>query len=148
MLLGAAAFGADGQLDRATLKGLKAVNIVIDPIDSELQSQGLNADLLRASIQAKLERAGIAIDKNANEFLGLRITAARGRRMPVALCLSMGLYQGVVLTRDRDIRTATETWSVDAVASAQPKAVKDAAADLLNDLADRFVTAYRSVNSR
>ncbi len=145
LLFGAAAFGADGQLDRATLKGIKAVNIVIDPIDPSL---GLDADLLRATIQAKLDRAGIAVDKSANEFLGLRVTGAQGRRMPVALCLSLGLYQAVLLSRDRNVRTATETWSVDSVASAQSKAVKDAAADLLGDLVDRFVRAYRSVNTR
>jgi hypothetical protein len=68
--------------------------------------------------------------------------------MPVALCLSLGLYQAVALARDREIRTATETWSVDSIASAQPKAVKDAALDLLNELTDRFVAAYRSVNPR
>ena len=121
MLVCAAACGADGKLDRATLKDLKAVSIVIDPIDPELQSEGVDPDFLRATIQAKLEKAGITVDKSANEFLGLRVTAAQGKRMPVALCLSLGLYQAVVLARNRDIHTATETWSVDSVASAQPQ---------------------------
>jgi hypothetical protein len=148
MLLSAAAFGADGQLDRSTLKNLKAVSIVVDLIDPELQRQGVDPDFLRVTIQTKLEKAGIAVDKNAVEFLGLRVTAALGKRMPAALCVSLGLYQAVVLSRDKEIRTATETWSVDSVASAQPKAVKEAAADLLNDLVSRFVNAYASVNVR
>jgi hypothetical protein len=148
LLLSSAAFAADGQLDRATLKGLKAVSIVIDPVNDELRGQGIDPDFLRVSLQTRLEKAGIAIDKNAVEFLGLRVTAAIGKRMPVALSLSLGLYQGVTLTRDRDIRTATETWSVDSIASAQPKAVKEASFDLVNDLADRFIAAYRSANPR
>ena len=107
MLLSAAAFGADGQLDRATLKGLKSVGIVVDTVDADLAREGIDPDFLRATILTKLEKAGIAVEKDAVDFLGLRVTAAQGKRMPAALCLSLGLYQPVILSRDPGARTVT-----------------------------------------
>jgi hypothetical protein len=136
----------DAALDRATLRGLKAFNIVIDPLDSALEKSGLTADALRSRIDTRLRHAGIALDNNAIEFVGLRIDSMLARKGPASLCFSLAFYQPVALARDQKIRTAAATWEVRTMQMIPPKAIVQAAQDAVDQIADQFVAAYRSVN--
>jgi hypothetical protein len=136
----------DAPLDRATLRGVKSVNIVLDPLDPALEQQGIAPGALASRIEARLTAANVAVDPAAAEFLGLRITSVRANKGPFALSLSIGLYQPVVLVRDAKIRTATETWGVETVVMADAKLLQKACNETVDDLVDRFVAAYRSVN--
>ncbi|HEY1340348.1 MAG TPA: hypothetical protein VGF59_22710 [Bryobacteraceae bacterium] len=136
----------DAALDRETLRGITAVNVVIDRLDPVLEREGLNVSTLQDRIEQRLQRAGIHMDQNAKEFVGLRITQVRDRRGPYAVCIMIGVYQPVELTRDRKLHTATQTWEVESVLMADPKQLNQATQDTLDDLAGRFVTAFQSVN--
>jgi len=136
----------DAPLDRATLRGLKGIGIVIDVLDPQLQKLGITRDALVGRLLTRLQGGGIAIDPGAAEFAGLRITAVRGNRGPYALSVAFGLYQPVLLSRDRDLRTSTQTWEVETVLMADPKMLAAACAETADELADRFAAAYRSVN--
>jgi hypothetical protein len=145
-VFGTSLSAGDATLDRATLRGLKAFNIVIDPLDPALEKAGVSADALRSRIDTRLRHAGIALDTNAIEFVGLRIDAMLSRRGPNGLCFSLAFYQPVALARDAKIRTATQTWDTHLMQMAPPKFMLQAAQDAVDQLADQFVTAYRSVN--
>jgi hypothetical protein len=136
----------DAALDRATLQGLKTIGVVIDRIDPELVKQGFDRVALQSRIDVRLRKAGLPVAKNSNEFLGLRLLQVRGGRGPYALCVSIGLYQPVVLARDSKIRTATQTWEADTVLIAQPKLLYAASLDSIDELVDRFIAAWHSVN--
>ena len=136
----------DAALDRATLRGLMAVNVVIEPVAPEIQKEGATTDGLRTLLEKRLGDAGIRIDPASTAFVGLRVTSARAARGPFAIAFSVGLYQPVVLTRDRDVRTATDTWEIGAVVLADTKQVYRACMDTVDELAGQFVVAYRSVN--
>ncbi|HEY1496940.1 MAG TPA: hypothetical protein VGF49_20440 [Candidatus Solibacter sp.] len=136
----------DAALDRATLRGVKAVNVVIDPVAAEIQKEGARADVLRTRLEERLRDAGIPVDTAANEFVALRLTSVRAARGPLAIAATIGLYQPVVLVRDRNIKTATQTWEVETVVLADTKQVYRACMDSVDELAGHFVTAYRSVN--
>jgi hypothetical protein len=144
----------DAPLDRATLRGLGSLGVIIDPIDPELAKEGLTQDLLQKRIEGRLRDAGIAVDPSAPEFVGLRILQVRAQkgsfaqRPPYALCLSVGVYQPVVLVRNKDVKTATETWAVDTVLMADPKVVSREALNSVDELADRLIAAYRSANPK
>ena len=136
----------DAPLDRATLRGLKAVAVVVDVLDPEIEKLGVNRDMVLTRLLARLQAHRVVIDPTAREFVGLRITAVRGSRGPFALSLTLGLYQPVLLSRDHDLRTSTQTWEVETVLLADPKILATACGETADDLADRFSTAYRSVN--
>ncbi len=138
----------DAPLERATLRGLHAVNVVIDTLDPELVNAGLSRDSLQSRMEQRLERAGIPLDKDANEFLAIRVTHVRAKRGPIAACFSVGLYQPVVLSRDKEIRTVTQTWEVMTVLMADPKLLSEASLSSVDELADRFVAAYQSANPK
>jgi hypothetical protein len=74
------------------------------------------------------------------------MTAVRDNRGPFAVAITIGAYQPVVLTRDKNLKTATQTWEVDTVLLADAKQLYRGAMDSIDELAARFVTAYRSVN--
>lgn len=136
----------DAPLDRATLRGLKGIGVVIDLLDPELEKAGITRDLLLNRLLVRLQNGGIKIDPAASEFVGLRITAVRGSRGPYALSMSLGLYQPVLLSRNHDVRTSTQTWEVESVLMADPKVLPTACAETADDLSDRFATAFHAVN--
>jgi hypothetical protein len=136
----------DAPLDRATLHGLKAVNIVIDQLDPAIEELGVTADALETRLLARLAAAQIPVDRTASEFIGFRITAVRGNRGPFALSLTIGLYQPVLLSRDHGTRTATQTWEVESILMADPKQVPAASFETADRLADRFAAAYKLAN--
>ena len=138
----------DAPLDRATLKGLKGVAVIIDVIDGDLQKLGVTREALINRLLGRLATDRITIDPGATEFLGLHINAVRGGRGPFALSLSMGLYQPVLLSRNHDLRTSTQTWEVDTVLMADPKALVTACAETADELADRFAMAFYAVNPK
>jgi hypothetical protein len=136
----------DSPLDRATLQGLKSIGVVIDRIDPELVKQGFDRAAIQSRIDVRLRGAGLPVAANANEFIGLRLLQVRGGRGPFALCVSVGLYQPVTLSRDTQIRTATQTWEADTVLMAEPKILYSAGLDSIDELVDRFIAAWKSVN--
>jgi hypothetical protein len=138
----------DGPLDRATLRGLHAINVVIDTLDKELAHEDLTQDALKSRMERRLQNAGIPLGKETHEFLALRVTQVRDKRGPVAVSISIGLYQPVVLSRDRNIRSVTQTWEVVTTLLADPKVLNEASMSSVDELTDRFVAAYQSVNKK
>jgi hypothetical protein len=136
----------DAPLDRATLRGVMAVNVVIDPVAPEMQREGVTIEGLRTRLEERMRDAGIQIDTTSTTFLALRLRSVRAARGPLAIAMNIGLYQAVTLVRDPKVRTATATWEVDTVILTDTKQVYAACMDSATDLAGRFVTAYRSVN--
>jgi hypothetical protein len=142
----------DAALDRATLRGVTAVHVVIDPVASEIEKEGATANELRSRLEQRLSAAGIKIDPASTEFVALRVTGVQGpkgklaMRPPFAIATSIALYQPVTLVRDRNVKTATQTWEVETVVLADAKQVDQACLDSVDELAGRFVTAYRAVN--
>jgi hypothetical protein len=142
----AANAAGDAPLDRATLKGLKGVAVVVDAIDPELEKLGVTRDVMLARLLARLQSRHITIDPGATEFVGLRITAVRANRGPLALCLTLGLYQPVLLSRNHEMRTSTQTWEVESVLLADPKILVTACRESADELADRFAAAFLAIN--
>jgi hypothetical protein len=136
----------DAPLDRATLKGLKGVGVVIDVIDPELEKLGLTRDVMLARLLKRLGARHIFVDPAATEFLGLRIVAVRASRGPLALSLTLGLYQPVLLSRNREMRTSTQTWEVEDILLADPKIVLTACRESADDLADHYAAAFFAMN--
>ena len=136
----------DAPIDRTTLRGLKTVGVVVDKIDAQLQNEGLTPQSIESEIEGRLKSAGIPVDKNSREFLGVKIWGVRAKKGPYSLAVVLGLYQPVILSRDQTIRTATETWEARTIASADPKAISGASLNAIDLLVDQFAQAWKSVN--
>jgi hypothetical protein len=160
VLLAALALPLDGAgdaaIDRATLRGIAAINVVIDPVAEDLQTQGATASVMLSRLEQKLREAGVKMDQNSSEFVALRLTSVRAGRGrfanrfaggdAFAVAATIALYQPVMLVRDHNIKTATQTWEVETISLADTKQVYRACMDSVDELAARFVTAWRSAN--
>jgi hypothetical protein len=140
--------GGDGPLDRATLRGVKAMNVVIDRLDPDLEKNGLTQDALRSRVEERLRKAGLLIDPKALEFVGLRVSSFLAKRGPDSLSFSLAFYQPVVLVRDQKVRTASQTWEVETILMVAPKPMVQSALQTVDQLADQFVSAYQAANPR
>jgi hypothetical protein len=147
-LSGVYASASDGPIERATLRGLKTVRVVVDPPDEELQRAGVTAAKLVAMVEQRLQKAGLTPDSSAVEFLGLRVTAAHAKKKNSAVCLTLGLYQNVTLVRDPKIKATTETWAGESVVLAPPELFYEAVANTVNQLVDQFADAFRTANPK
>jgi hypothetical protein len=152
-LVAIACLASDTSMDRATLRGLKAVKVVVDPLGPELEREGLDANRLRGNIELRLRNADVKIDNGVNEFLGLTISFAQAARKgmlskkgPFSLTISLGVYQVAVLTRDMATKTVVETWGADKTISVSARDLDRDVFSAVEELADQFVKAYRSVN--
>jgi hypothetical protein len=147
-LVSSFAQASDGPIERATLRGLKALRVAVDPTDEQLQRAGVTVAKVATMVEQQLQKAGLATDENAIEFLGVRITAAHAKKQSSAVCLSLGLYQNVTLARDTKIKAITETWSGDSVVLSPPQLFFEAVSSTINQLVDQFVVAYRAANAK
>jgi hypothetical protein len=141
-------FGSDSAMDRATLRGLQAVKVIIDPPSPELEHDGVDRELLRVGVVQKLQNAGIKIDNEAVEFLGVDISsgARAGRKGPTPVVVGVGVYQVVAIARDKTTKTVAETWGDQRVMALPSKGLDREVSNTVDDLVDQFVRAYRSVN--
>lgn len=138
---------SDAPLDRATLRGLKAVKAIVDSPDGDaLQQAGLTTAKLAGQIEQRIAKAGIPVDPNAREFVGLRVTFAHAKKTDYALGLTLAVYQNVSLSRDPAMKTMAETWSGESILLVPPRMLGEAVANTLDQLVDQFIAAYRSAN--
>ena len=72
----------------------------------------------------------------------------REKRGPYAVCITLGLYQQVTITRDPKIKTATQTWELQTVLMADQKQLYRGALDSLDELLKSFGDAWASVNPK
>jgi hypothetical protein len=133
-------------LDRATLRGLAGINVVVDRIDPQIESAGVTAEAVRARVEDRLRTGMIPIDASKPDFVAVRLTSVRAVRGPFAVAVTLGVYQPVALVRDAKVKTATQTWEVETVLLADTKQLYRAVMDSIDELANSFVNAYRSAN--
>jgi hypothetical protein len=138
----------DGALDRATLRGITGVNVVIDHIDPLLPKEGVTGAALQERLEEKLKDAGIVINSAATEFVGIQIMAVRAGKGPYAVSYTIAVYQQVALRRDATVHTVTKTWEVETILVSDAKSLMHASMESVDDLAGRFIAAYRSVNPK
>lgn len=147
LVLNGSGTGAGNEpMERATLKGLHGLQIVVDRLPAGIESSGLDAKSLRARIEERVQKAGVTVTPDAGAFLGIHMRAVQEKKGAIALCMDLGLFQTVSLQRDQAVKTVTETWGTQSVVLVWPKQVSEAVTGTVDELVDQFVDAYRSAN--
>jgi len=141
------AFAEDKEITRLTLRGIKEVNVVIESIEPEIQSMGLTQAQVRADVEAKLREANIAIApdiERGRPAVYLYVQAMRPEKINrLFYSISLSLLQNVVLERDPNVKTNTDTWLVRVLGmSSGTEAIR---ADI-RSLLDQFIEDYRKAN--
>jgi hypothetical protein len=151
-LIGSPAAAGDTAVERATLRGLRAVAVVVEDLGRLEGRAGLSQTTLRAAVEEQLSRAGIDVVPAPKEapgfvYLYVRIRGLRGSVYPIwAVMQEYALKQGVVLARDTKIISVGATWSKHAISLFTDDALSRLRTDIEKGV-DEFIGVYRSVNS-
>jgi len=160
--IAASVAASDDKTDRATLRGIKEVCVIVELTGPTQVGVPVSKDRLQTEIEGRVTASGLSINKEATAclFLHVQPLPALGRnKLPAlgrnnkpvglyALELSLQLMQTVSLTRDPSVKTYAPTWSVANMATLPAEDVDPAARQITVDLVDRFVQAYQSVNPK
>jgi len=141
------AFAEDKEITRLTLRGIKEVNLVIESIEPEIQNLGLTQAQVQADVEAKLRAANIAIApgiERGRPAVYLYVQVMRPEKINrLFYSISLSLLQNVVLERDPNVKTNTDTWLVRVLGmSSGTEAIR---ADI-RSLLDQFIEDYRQAN--
>lgn len=149
----APAVAADSPHDRATLVGLTAVFVDVQPLDPAGLLAGLAPDAIKDELDVKLRLAGLRVIAGADEDVppeergvlqvNVSVVPVPKQDGTYAYSVYVAMLQGAVLIRDMKTILAAPTWWVTKTGIGDVKQIKAA----INDGGDRFVTAWRAVES-
>jgi Putative peptidoglycan binding domain len=152
---GARSWAGDHELDRATLRGLPGIEVVIEQLTSEVEQAGLTVQQLRTDVELRLRQAGIPLLSKEERFrvpgapyLYVRVTAmlhSPSLRL-FAYPSGVALNQRVYLEHDTS-RLFAPTWYVETIGTVGATNIHYLRA-LTRDQVDQFINAYLSVNPR
>jgi hypothetical protein len=143
------AFAEDKEITRLTLRGIKEVCVVIESIEPEIENLGLTQAQVRSDVEAKLREANIAVAPDVQRgrpAVYLYVQVMRPEKINrLFYSVSLSLLQNVVLERDPNIKTNTDTWLVRVLGmSSGTEAIRSEIRSLL----DQFIEDYRKVNQK
>lgn len=149
VFLATPAWARDTNLDRASLKGLTAVQVQVTPMDQDAERDGLTRSQLQTDIESRLRQAGIGVDTSAPARLSLEVLTEKEPRSAIYVFnMTLALLQSVNLERNPVISDpAAATWSVafgGVVSAVYLSQVRSA----VSDLVDRFIAAYLEQNPK
>jgi hypothetical protein len=154
LLLAVIACASDDKTDRATLKGVKAICVVVEVSDQAIKG-GIGKEKLQTDIEGRLRQDGAPVDKNATTCLYLNVRALRamggknGKPLPLyAADLRLEFLQTVALTRDPTVKTFAPTWSSANMTMVPADDLGATATEIASGLVDQFTAAYKAVNSQ
>jgi len=143
------AFAEDKEITRLTLRGIKEVNLVIESIEPEIQNLGLTQAQVKADVEAKLREANIDVSpdiERGRPAVYLYVQVIRPEKISrLFYSVSLSVLQNVVLERDPNVKTNTDTWVVRMLGMSS--GIEAIRADI-RSLMDQFIEDYRKANQK
>ena len=141
------AFAEDKEITRLTLRGIKEDNVVIETIEPEIEQLGLTQAQVQADVEAKLRGANIAVApqiERGRPAIYLYVQVIRPEKINrLFYSISLSLLQNVILERDTEVKTNTNTWLVRVLGmSSGTEAIRSDIRSLL----DQFIDDYHKAN--
>jgi hypothetical protein len=135
--------------DRATLKGLKTIMVVVEHLTPEAERDGLTKDQLQTDVEVRLRKAGIKVTSSEIEeaYLYLNVFTVKDSSGQYVYHIRLEFNQEVILKRNRNVSLPAPTWSLDLggiVGAQKLHEVRDDVADMV----DRFINAYLEQNPK
>jgi len=144
-----------------SLKGLQGVEVLVEELNPDLENFNLSVIQIQSLVESKLRKWGVKVlSKEENEkiqplrrpYLYIRINSNRlsPRKEPVAFNIGMALNQQIVLRGYPDSKSKcfyAPTWYMSSVGAAGRKNISELL-DAVEDLAEKFIHAYLTVNPK
>jgi hypothetical protein len=139
----------DSPDERASLKGLGTISLVVEDPGTAAQKYGLTAMRLQNEIREQLQRGGIAVRQEADPYLYVQITVVEpGGTLPLAYAIQVTMMQEVALPRGLNAHFQGPTWWQSSLGIAGADRVSQSVGGRVQEFIDQFIKAYRSVNPK
>jgi hypothetical protein len=134
--------------ERATLRGIKLVKVVVRDLHPDVEADGLTGGQLQSDVEQRLRKAGIAASPSAKAALTVTVNTSGRESGWYFFVIEVSLTQPVVLVRDRKSIILASTWRLgnfgDVAAQDLARFVRETVAGQV----DMFIRAYREQNPR
>jgi hypothetical protein len=143
------AWGTDTPMDRATLKGITEVQVLVETIDPEVERHGLTQSQLQTDLELRLKQSGIKVVSASPASLYVDIQIMRVMVLPLyAYSLEVAFQQPVRLDRDLKIsHVSAPTWSLSGSGVIMRQRVRELRSRVIEQV-DQFINAYREQNPK
>jgi hypothetical protein len=138
-------YAAGDVFERTSLKGLKAVQVVVEDLAPDITQDGLNRERIKSWVEQQLVRGGIAVEQQGENALYIHLGTAKNDAGLYSYALSFQLLQLVLLFRDPSLVTWGSTWSLDLVGSIAPDNLSEIE-PLIARGVNAFLVDYQAAN--
>ena len=144
----ATAWGQDSAAQRATLKGVAIVEVVVEAMDPVAEGDGLTRSQLQTDVELRLRQAAITVGPTLTGHLYVNVdTEKSDHGQTYAYNVSVQYIQQVVLARDPKAPIFAATWETGGVGMIAASRLREVRQDVANYV-DQFVKAYLEQNRR
>ncbi len=146
----------DSQSNRATLRGLPGVGVLVEKLPAELEKEGLRRDRLQKEVEAQLRKAGIKVyskeecSKIPGEpylYINLNVNIAKTESDLYPYTIDIMLIQKVSLIRDPNRVTYAVTWSTGGVGSIT-KSIVSQLRENVKEVVEIFIQRFLTENPK
>jgi hypothetical protein len=146
----------DSQSNRATLKGLTGVGVLVEKLPAELEKEGLHRDQIQKDVEAMLKKAGIKVysreecSKIPGEpylYINLNVNVAKTESDIYPYTIDIMLIQKVSLIRDPHRVAYAVTWSTGGVGSVT-KSIVSQLRENVAEVVEIFIQRFLAENPK
>ena len=149
-------FAVNGISNRATLRGLKGIGVLVEKLPLEVEQEGLKRDQLQMEVESKLRTAGIKVLTKEEAsgasgkpylYININVNIAKTESDIYPCSIDMLFIQKVSLLRDPKLTSYAVTWSTGGVGSIG-KPILSQLRESVEAMVDVFVNAYLMENPK
>ncbi len=133
--------------ERASLQGLRSLQVVIEDLASDVVQDGLDQDVLKTAIEQQLIQAGITIEQQAEHALYIYLKTTSPTEGVYSYMLNYEFLQLVLLFRAPEVVTWGNTWSHSQIGTLPASQIGQVAATVAQGVA-LFIDDYQAANSQ
>ena len=140
-----------GKLEKASLKGMSRVSVVVTTTP-EAEQDGLTSEFIKTEVEARLRTAGIKVIEKGewttdDGILSVTISALPIEKLPLYACsFTLDLKQAVTALRDRNSRMMGATWQAGGIAAFGRTQFKEAVKRNTVEFVESFISDYKAAN--
>ena len=147
-LLAVPAWGQDSPAQRATLKGVTIIEVVVEEVDPVAERDGFTRSQLRTDVELRLRQAGITVGPTLTGHLYVNVdTVKSDNGQTYAYNILVQYMQPVVLARDPKASIFATTWETGGVHMVAANRLREVRRSVANYV-DHFINAYLEQNPK
>ena len=146
----------DSQSNRATLKGLPGVGVLVEKLPPEIEREGLRRDQLQMDVESQLKKAGVKVFSKEQctrvpgepyLYINLNVNVVKTESGIYPYTVDIMLIQKVSLMRDPKRVTYAVTWSTGGVGSIT-KSIVSQLRENVAEVVHVFIQAFLDENPK